>query len=244
MKIAVLCDGAGLARLGLEQAGHDCIGFELDPVKHYLSRFVGSGQCELADVRGVDLTSFDAVWISAPCQAHSVARTQGAPISKYADGTLQTWALSLGERWPHLRCLWIENVSSNAGDDWGDTWNAAQFLPEPIQNRNRVIGGHHPPPHVYRDYRRAFPGVCPCITATEYKGCASDKRRASRFYGRRLTVEECGYHQGLSIPHPWRSIPQGYTPGKWKKELFEAIGNGVPVYMAYAFGVAAATLND
>ena len=55
MKIAVLFDGAGLARLGLEQAGHDCIGFELDPWKHYLSTWVGSGNCVLADARKVDL---------------------------------------------------------------------------------------------------------------------------------------------------------------------------------------------
>ena len=27
MRIAVLFDGAGLARLGLEQAGHTCVGF-------------------------------------------------------------------------------------------------------------------------------------------------------------------------------------------------------------------------
>ena len=33
MNIAVLFDGAGLARLGLEQAGHTCIGIELDPFR-------------------------------------------------------------------------------------------------------------------------------------------------------------------------------------------------------------------
>jgi site-specific DNA-cytosine methylase len=51
LKIAVLFDGAGLARLGLEQAGHDCTGYEIDPAKHHLSRMVGSGNSVLADVR-------------------------------------------------------------------------------------------------------------------------------------------------------------------------------------------------
>lgn len=53
MKIAVLFDGAGLARLGLEQAGHECIGVELDPVAHYLGQFVGSGECCHGDVHGL-----------------------------------------------------------------------------------------------------------------------------------------------------------------------------------------------
>jgi site-specific DNA-cytosine methylase len=35
MKIAVLFDGAGLARKGLEDSGHECTGFEIDPVSHY-----------------------------------------------------------------------------------------------------------------------------------------------------------------------------------------------------------------
>ncbi len=47
MNIAVLFDGAGLARLGLEQAGHTCTGIELDPLKHMLSKRqrVVAGDC-------------------------------------------------------------------------------------------------------------------------------------------------------------------------------------------------------
>ncbi len=226
LKIAVLFDGAGLARLGLEQAGHDCTGYELDPTKHELSRCVGSGNCILADATKVDLSPFDAVWASPPCQWHSVARTQGDPISEYATDYLE-WSLSL----PHP-VLWVENVLY-PGASWGRKWNAAQFLENPTQNRNRMIGGRHALPYVHHPYRRAFDGVCPAITATEYKGCASDKRRASRFYGRRLTVEECAWHQGFEIPPEW----QKYKPNV----IYEAIGNGVPVYMARAFGGAIGT---
>ena len=92
MNIAVLFDGAGLARLGLEQAGHTCTGFELDPNKHRLSLSVGSGNTSLADVRDFDLRSYDAAWCSPPCQLHSDARTQGAPISPFATDLLE-WSL-------------------------------------------------------------------------------------------------------------------------------------------------------
>src|SRR3954471_17767279 len=97
MKIAVLFDGAGLARLGLEQAGHECTGFELDPSKHQLSQHVGSGNTELMDVLKINkrlLRRFDAVWASPPCQFRSSARTQGAPTSSFAEDLLG-WSLQL-----------------------------------------------------------------------------------------------------------------------------------------------------
>lgn len=84
--------------------------------------------------------------------------------------------------------------------------------------------------------------MCPCIMATEYMGRHYDKCRASRFYGRTLTVEECAYHQGFRIPKAWYRIPNWYLPDyrhreiQWRRRLYEAIGNGVPVYMARAFG--------
>lgn len=233
MKIAVLFDGAGLARLGLELAGHQCTGFELDPWKHYLSKSVGSGNSNLADATEVDLTKYDAVWASPPCQLHSSARTQGAPTSDYSTDFLD-WSLKIPND-----VLWVENVIPQGKmPGWGTPWNAAQFMRIPIQNRNRMIGGRYEMPDVHREYSKAIPGICPCITASEYKGCATDSRRASRFYGRRLTIDECAYHMGFVIPQSWRDIPDGWngTPGEWQRNLYEAIGNGVPVYMAQAFG--------
>lgn len=240
MRIAVLFDGAGLARLGLEQAGHECVGYELDPNKHTLGIHVGSGNSVLADATEVDLSEFDAVWASPPCQVHSSARTQGAPTSDYA-GDFLDWALSL----PH-DVLWVENVLPQGKlPAWGSVYNAAQFLENPIQNRNRIIGGRFYKPNVFHEYKKTFKGICPCITASEYKGCASDKRRASRFYGRKLTVEECAYHMGFKIPPAWYEIPDGFTKAQWYRNLYEAIGNGVPVYMAKAFGDAYTTkLNE
>lgn len=246
MKIAVLFDGAGLARLGLEQAGHECVGVELDPWKHHLSKLTGSGNSILGDATEFDLSGFDACWASPPCSKRSSAIKDltgkgGLRDPKYQQDYLEWCLASIS-----TPVLWVENVTvqGSVGNDWGTTYNAAQFVDPPIQNRNRVIGGRYAPPAVFAPYRRAFPGVCPCVSATEYKGCASDKLRASRFYGRKLTIFEAAYHMGLEIPAMWHDIPPNFMPGyrhrgvHWERNIYEAIGNGVPVYMAKAFGEA------
>lgn len=243
MKIAVLFDGAGLARLGLERAGHECMGVELNPVAHHLSKLVGSGNCVLGDATRFSLKEFDAVWASPPCSKRSSLPKDLTGQGGLRDAIYQQdhldWCLKI--RKP---VLWVENVTVQGamGNDWGVTYNAAQFLRTPIQNRNRVVGGKHKFPSLFSEYKRWVPGICPCVGATEYKGCASDYMRASRFYGRKLTVEECAHHQGFRIPAAWRKVPDWYMSDyrhreiQWERRLYEAIGNGVPVYMAKSFG--------
>ena len=254
LKIAVLGDGGGLARLGLERAGHRCIGFELDPVKHYLSKMVGSGNCVLADMRDVDLSKFDAVWASPPCQDHSEQNHGNRKrLSLYADGTLLEWCLKL----PH-DVLWVENVINYRVPKWGTHWNAAQFLPDPVQKRRRQVGGRYRSPMIYREYKpdyREF-DVCPAVLASERSGAGfsfnpnTERRKASLWYGRPLSISEMAHHQGFEIPHTllrswWYTPPfanpetnKPFTPTQWTSVLSTVIGNGVPVFMAQAFGAA------
>jgi site-specific DNA-cytosine methylase len=259
MRALVLFDGAGLAARGLRRAGFYTHGVELNPVAHYLASEMlrlegeGKGEVTLGDVTALSdefIETFDVIWASPPCQVHSSARTQGDAVGPYAVDLLG-WSLDLVDRFPG-KVVWVENVTSQsaAKNAWGTVYNAHQFGTP--QNRNRVIGGHYPAPEVAFPYQRAYAGLCPCVTATEYKGCATDTRRASRFYGRRLTLEECAHHMDLdaAVVQHWQENPMSaeqwakcheerLTPGRWRNALYRAIGNGVPVKMAEAFGRAA-----
>lgn len=239
MKIAVLFDGAGLARLGLEKAGHDCTGFEIDYWTHRLSKQVGSGNSILMDAREVDLSKYEAVWASPPCQRFSIGNI-GATPTQYVDHL--DWCVSLIPKLKHLTAYWIENVVQiqSEHNGWGAKYNAAQFTKKPLQSRPRVIGGFYKPPKIYRPYRYYYrhQNICPSIMATEWKRCPTSKRAAARYYNRKLTLEECAYHQGFEIPKSWYKKPLGFTNRDWTIRLYEAIGNGVPVYMSRAFGDA------
>lgn len=235
MKIAVLFDGAGLARLGLEQSGHECTGYELDPAKHHLSKFVGSGNCILGDVRDFDYSQYDAIWASPPCQNHSDQKM----TDKKDDGLLD-WSLNLLKQYPD-KIIWIENVISKTHDNsWGKRYNAAQFLEIPLQQRRRIIGGNYKEPFVFRHYKAYYRDLdCPpAVMANElfhggfHKDVNKERRKFSKWYklkyDRYPTLDDMAKAQGFIIPDKWF----GYD----RKQQSQAIGNGVPVYMAKAFG--------
>lgn len=235
MKIAVLFDGAGLARLGLEQSGHECTGYELDPSKHYLSKFVGSGNTILGDVRDFDYSQYDAIWASPPCQNHSDQKMN----DKIDDGLLD-WSLELLKKYPN-KIIWIENVISRSHDNsWSKRYNAAQFLEVPLQQRRRLIGGNYKEPILFREYKAYYKNLdCPpAVMANElyhggfHKDVTKERRKFSKWYkikyDRYPTLEDMALAQGFTMPIEW----QEYN----KKQISEAIGNGVPVYMAKAFG--------
>jgi site-specific DNA-cytosine methylase len=269
LKLAVLFDGAGLARSGLEQAGHECVGVEIDPWKHHLSKMVGSGNSILMDATKFPLAGFGGAWTSPPCQERSMANTNkitgrsrdGRDAHYEGHGELLRYSLSI-----ETPVLWVENVIQQGGDNaWGTKYNAAQFIEDPIQCRNRIIGGRYKEPHVYRKYQFTYPklNICPAIMASQGQGGYAPKfKRAEGYYGRKMTLEECAYHMGFDIPDGWREIPDGfigsvnenksrrvgrtvrYTKSDWNVILFEAIGNGVPVYMAKAFGDVYANITE
>lgn len=245
MKIAVLFDGAGLARLGLEKAGHSCTGYEIDPAKHYLSQMVGSGNSILADVRDVDLSGYDMVWASPPCQERS---NQKHAAKNLENASLLSWTLKLKSD-----VLWVENVIANDQDNsFGTFYNAAQFLELPIQRRRRIVAGRYKTPCTWRDYKYNYPEwkyyAPPAVMACEMyngginKNPENERRKFTRWYmkykGRVPTLFDMAYHQGFDMPLKWLAPPDWWksTQREWLKVISSALGSAVPCYMAYAFG--------
>jgi len=93
--------GAGGASMGLHKAGFEVTGVDLAPQPRYPFTFI---QGDALDPP-IDISLFDFIWASPPCQAHSAMRTMHN-AKQHVDLIAQTRALL---KWAHVPYA-IENV--------------------------------------------------------------------------------------------------------------------------------------
>ena len=96
-RIADLFCGAGGAGMGLHRAGFEVVGYDIEPQPNYPFEF------HQQDALDVDLSGFDAVWASPPCQAYSVITRDKA---SHPDLYAPTRQLLIESQKPYI----IENV--------------------------------------------------------------------------------------------------------------------------------------
>jgi DNA (cytosine-5)-methyltransferase 1 len=103
LRVLDLFCAAGGASMGLHRAGFDVMGIDINPQPHYPFKF------ELGDAMEADLSDYDLVWASPPCQAHSEMQKIHKNASDHPD-LIEPMRKKL-EEWGGL---WImENVANS-----------------------------------------------------------------------------------------------------------------------------------
>ena len=107
-RIADLFCGAGGASKGLHDAGFEVVGFDNRPQPRYPYEF------RQVDVFDVDLSEFDAVWASPPCQAYVSFRHNQTKTKEHWDSVPPTREKLVTAGIPYI----IENVPGAPLQNW------------------------------------------------------------------------------------------------------------------------------
>lgn len=98
--------GAGGATRGLQLAGFHVTGIDLEPQPRYCGdRFIQANALKPAVLAYLDLSSFDFIWASPPCQAHTALNTMHN-AKRHEDLIAPTRELLIASGTPYV----IENV--------------------------------------------------------------------------------------------------------------------------------------
>jgi len=182
-----------------------------------------------ADIRNLNnFPEVDIVFGSPPCQDLSHANNKRKMDTSLIKEFLRVIDIVRPHFWVMENVYYARHIYKKLGINYQIIDARDCGLP---QSRKRIFGGNFPLimlPQVIQE-------VVPCITATEYKGSKTDKRRASRYFGRKLLIDEAKYYQGF---------PAHYYFAGNKKEQYIQIGNAVPPIMGEIIGRAIIKLNE
>ena len=113
--------GVGGFRLGMERAGHECVGgAEIDKYARaiYEHRF-GQSEHHYGDVRAIDparLPDFDVLCFGMPCQSHSIAGKRGGLSDPRGSLFFEVMRIARARKTPYL---FLENVVGILSSDNG-----------------------------------------------------------------------------------------------------------------------------
>ena len=196
-RIADLFCGAGGAAMGLHRAGFEVVGFDIEPQPRYPFEF------HQQDALTVDLSGFDAVWASPPCQAYTPLRAR-YPEKDYPD---------------------LISVTRRALEDSSLPWIIENVIPAPIR-RDVMLCGTMFDLRVYRHRKFETSGLFAPMSPEHPKhkyrtgsGRGQTQRKAHYLAGNFVTVTgNVGSYAGEAMGIDWmtgkelsQAIPPAYS---------------------------------
>jgi DNA (cytosine-5)-methyltransferase 1 len=212
--------------------GIDLLGFAFELVGFCVVR--GPDVIVGQDIRDWHATKkvFDGIIGGAPCQEFSVAKNSFND-SKFGN-LLPEFERAIREAQPYWYLA--ENVPKapypNIEGYHVTTYDldAADFGSWQMRHRRFAFGCRDDKKLDIKPFVARRDDIIHCVTATKYKGTANDSRRASRDFGRRMTLDEI--KEAFGLDKSWDAT--AFTVA----EKYRALGNGVPLHLGYAIADA------